>query len=38
LRKPIRRKVWSESSAAEYKAIIERLGPKLNAFINSTKA
>jgi len=23
---------------AEYKAIIEKLGPKLNVFINSTKA
>ena len=31
------KKVLSESNAAEYKAIIEKLGPKLNAFINSTK-
>jgi len=23
---------------AKYKAIVEKLGPKLNAFINSTKA
>jgi len=37
LRKLIRRKVISESSTVEYKAIIEQLGPKLNAFINSTK-
>ena len=28
----------SESNATEYKAIVEKLGPKLNAFINSTKA
>jgi four helix bundle protein len=38
LRKLIRRKVLSESSATEYKAIVEKPGPKLNAFINSTKA
>ncbi len=38
LRKLIRRKVLSESSATEYKAIVEKLGPKLNGFINSTKA
>jgi len=38
LRKLIRRKVLSESDATEYKAIVEKLGPKLNAFINSTKA
>jgi len=38
LRKLIRRKIISESSVTEYKAIIEKLGPKLNAFINSTKA
>ncbi len=38
LRKLIRRKVLSESSATEYKTIVEKLGPKLNAFINSTKA
>jgi four helix bundle protein len=38
LRKLIRRNILSESSATEYKAIVEKLGPKLNAFINSTKA
>jgi len=38
LRKLIRRKVLSESNATEYKAIVEKLGPQLNAFINSTKA
>jgi len=38
LRKLIRRKVLAESSVAEYKEIIDKLGPKLNAFINSTKA
>ena len=38
LRKLIRRKVLSESKAAGYKAVVEKLGPKLNAFINSTKA
>ncbi|MFH1859561.1 MAG: four helix bundle protein [bacterium] len=38
LRKLIRRKVLSKSDETEYKAIIDNLGPKLNAFINSTKA
>ena len=38
LRKLIRRKVLSESNATDYKAIVEKLGPKLNAFINSTNA
>ena len=38
LRKLIRRKVLSKSTATEYKAIVEKLGPKLNAFINTTKA
>jgi len=38
LRKLMRRRVVSESSATEYKAIVDRRGPKLNAFINSTKA
>ena len=38
LRKLIRRKVLSVSNATEYKAIVDKLGPKLNAFINSTKA
>ena len=37
LRKLIRRKALSESNATEYEAIVEKLGPKLNAFINSTK-
>ena len=37
LRKLIRRKVLSELNAAEYKAIVDKLGPKLNAFIKSTK-
>ena len=37
LRKLIRRKILSESNATEYKAIVEKIGPKLNAFINSTK-
>jgi len=34
----VRRKGLSESNATEYKAIVEKLAPKLNAFINSTKA
>jgi len=38
LRKLIRRKVLSESRVVKYKTVIEKLGPKLNAFINSTKA
>jgi len=38
LRKLIRRKILSEPNATEYKGIVEKLGPKLNAFINSTKA
>jgi len=28
----------SESKATEYKEIVEKLGPNLNAFIKSTKA
>ena len=28
----------SKSNATEYKAIVEKLGSKLNAFMNSTKA
>jgi len=36
--KLIRNKVLSESNDTQYKAIIEKLGPELNAFINSTKA
>ncbi|MCK4467389.1 MAG: hypothetical protein KAU60_03450 [Desulfobacterales bacterium] len=38
LGKSLRRKGLSESNATEYKAIVEKLGPKLNAFINSTRA
>ena len=38
LRKLIRRKVLSESKATKYKSIVDKLGPKLNAFINRTKA
>jgi hypothetical protein len=34
----IRRKVLSESNVTEYKEIVEKLGPKLNTFINGTKA
>jgi hypothetical protein len=30
--------VLSASNKTEYKAIIDKLGPKLNAFINSTRA
>ena len=37
LRKLIRRKVLNKSDASEYQIVIEKLGPKLNAFINSTK-
>ena len=37
LRKLIRRKVISESNAIEYRAIVDKPGLKLNAFINSTK-
>ncbi len=37
LRKIIRRKILSKPRAREYKTIIDKLGPKLNAFINSTK-
>jgi len=37
LRKLTRRKILSDSSITEYRKIIEILGPKLNAFINSTK-
>ena len=36
LRKLIRRKVLSKSDASKYQSVIEKLGPKLNAFINST--
>jgi four helix bundle protein len=35
LRKLIRRKILSDIE--EYKAIIDKLGPKLNAFISTTK-
>ncbi len=37
LRKLIRRKVINKSDASKYQIIIEKLGPKLNSFINSTK-
>ncbi|MCK4407727.1 MAG: four helix bundle protein [Bacteroidales bacterium] len=37
LRKLIRRKVLNKSDASKYQIIIEKLVPKLNAFINSTK-
>lgn len=37
LRKLIRRKVIGGSEISEYQRIIDELGPKLNAFINSTK-
>lgn len=38
LRKAIRRNVISKERGQEYGRIIESLGPKLNAFIKSTKA
>ncbi|MDA3871908.1 MAG: four helix bundle protein [Candidatus Marinimicrobia bacterium] len=37
LRKLAKRKILSDSRITEYKKIIDELGPKLNAFINSTK-
>jgi four helix bundle protein len=37
LRKAIRRNVISKKESEKYKTIIDELGPKLNAFINSTK-
>jgi four helix bundle protein len=38
LRKALRRKVISsDEEAAKYKEIVEELGPKLNAFIKTTK-
>jgi len=37
LRKLIRRKVLPESDTKKYKTIIDQFGPKLNAFINSTR-
>jgi four helix bundle protein len=36
LRKLIRRKVIDPAQTEKYQAIIEKLGPKLNAFINKT--
>jgi four helix bundle protein len=36
LRKAVRRKVISRPRLQEYKKIIDELGPKLNAFINTT--
>jgi len=35
--KLIRRKVIGEGEISRYQAIIDELGPKLNAFIRSTK-
>ena len=37
LRKVIRRKVLQENEIQEYSTIIDELGPKLNAFIKTTK-
>jgi four helix bundle protein len=37
LRKLIRRKIISDEEIERYTAIIDELGPKLNAFIKSTK-
>jgi len=37
LRKAIRRKLLDTDSVGEYNVIIQELGPKLNAFIKSTK-
>jgi len=37
LRKLIRRKVLDKPQSEKYLVIIEQLGPKLNAFINTTK-
>jgi len=37
LRKLIRRKIISENDIKKYAALIDELGPKLNAFIRSTK-
>lgn len=37
LRKLIRRKILNETQIEKYHMIIEKLGPKLNAFINTTK-
>jgi four helix bundle protein len=38
LRKALRRKVISKERGEEYGRILDELGPKLNAFIKSTKA
>lgn len=37
LRKLLRRKIISQVDSERYKKVIDELGPKLNAFINSTK-
>ncbi|MDD5707694.1 MAG: four helix bundle protein [Kiritimatiellae bacterium] len=37
LRKAFRRKVISDSEIVPYKALVTALGPKLNAFIKSTR-
>ena len=38
LRKLIRRNILTKSKTAQYKKIVDELGPKLNAFIKATKA
>jgi len=37
LRKAIRRNIISAGDVAKYKVLIDALGPKLNAFIKSTR-
>ena len=37
LRKALRRKIINPSMSDEFKIVIDELGPKLNAFIRSTK-
>ncbi len=37
LRKALRREVISPDKSDEFKAVVDELGPKLNAFIRSTK-
>ena len=37
LRKLIRREILNKSDGSKYKIVIDKLGPKLNAFINNTK-
>lgn len=38
LRKLIRRKILTDSDALRFQKLIDKLGPELNAFINSTKS